>query len=389
MRTRAKTAVATSVATKAVVWGVVAGVAGLTTPSTPAFAQTPSIEYMQPLPGYAITRISGIADDGTVVGWHDPNGGFQPGPVFRYTPGGTRTEHGVGFGPVISGDGRVISIGTSGALATPRLYYDDGTTRDLPNLTLAGQERQGFVTHLNHDGSVAMLAASYDRPGEGRKTSYRWTESGGTQIPPFPLGGSTWNQTNGLSSDGRVAVGDWSPSSFSFEMPWGWTNAGSTLDPLVDLDGNMITNGRMLSVTGDGLTQYGWYDTGSFNIHPFSITGGVISPLDLGVVMGIRPVPEGTSYDGSVLVGSLGGNNGSWIWTQETGAMRAADFFVAHGVNVNTEDSFFRMLVSADGKHFAALAESGASILVTIPASGPTTVLMLSWIGASLRRRRR
>ncbi|MGD9790985.1 MAG: hypothetical protein AB7Q00_08065, partial [Phycisphaerales bacterium] len=52
-----------------------------------ALAQTPSIEFMQPLPGYTITRISGIADDGTVVGWHDPNGGFQPGPVFRYTPG--------------------------------------------------------------------------------------------------------------------------------------------------------------------------------------------------------------------------------------------------------------------------------------------------------------
>ncbi|MGD9789644.1 MAG: hypothetical protein AB7Q00_04770 [Phycisphaerales bacterium] len=294
---------------------------------------------------------------------------------------------------MISGDGRVISIGTSGALAPPRLYYDDGTTRDLPNLTLAGQERQGFVTHLNHDGSVAMLAAGFDRPGEGRKTSYRWTESGGTQIPPFPLGGSTWNQTNGMSSDGSIVVGNWAPSSLSTDMPWVWEDGGSALTPVVLPDGTPVNLGLLTTVSGDGRTTFLRYDGppagGRFMIHD-----GVATPYEyMSPLGGALSLPTGASYDGSVLVGSLGGNNGSWIWTQETGAMRAADFFRLRGIILPDGSRIDNLIVSGDGLHFGGQAgipgsESGGFV-ATIPAPGAVVSLILVGIGATGRRRRR
>ncbi|QQS09828.1 MAG: hypothetical protein IPK69_04190 [Phycisphaerales bacterium] len=337
-----------------------------------ALAQTPSIEYIEPLAGFTRTNVTSISDSGVVVGYSFNLDDSARGPVFRYTPGGTRTEYGVGFGAVISGDGRVISIGTSGALAPPRLYYDDGTTRDLPNLTLVGQERQGFVTHLNHDGSVAMLVAGFDRPGEGRKTAYRWTESGGAQIPPFP-GGSTWNQTNGVSSDGSIVVGDWAPSSLSTDRPWIWADGAASLTPVLDPAGVPIQIGGVGAISGDGRMIFYVSDAGP-GLRYVS-RDGVVEPWVFGgPLAGANIFPRYASFDGRVLVGSLSqsAGGGSWIWTQETGAMRANEFLQLHGVDVPLDRNIGSLLVSNDGLHFCGnigLVDVGArGFVATIPA---------------------
>ncbi len=345
-----------------------------------ALAQTPSIEFIEPSEGFTRTNVTGISDFGTVVGYSFNLSNSALGPVFRYTPGGARTEYGVGYGAVISGDGRVISIGTSGGLAPPRLYYDDGTTRDLPNLTLAGQERQGFVTHLNHDGSVAMLAASYDRPGEGRQTSYRWTESGGAQIPPFP-GGSSWNHANGMSSDGSIVVGDWASNSTMISGPWAWDATQPTLTSLVTQSGQPIVLGSATTITGDGRTIY----ASGFAIHD----GVAVGWTDGAPFTGI--FPSGASYDGSVLVGSLG-LSGSWIWTQETGAMRANEFLRLHGVDVPLDRNLGSLKVSGDGLHFGGLIgfeDIGTrGFVATIPSPNVLMPVSITALLATRRSRR-
>ncbi|QQS09277.1 MAG: hypothetical protein IPK69_01210 [Phycisphaerales bacterium] len=363
----------TSAMVRAAVGGLVV-LAGLTTPSTSALAQTPSIEYIQPSPGFTSTTVTGISHDGVVVGWSYTLGGSSNGPVFRYAPGGTRTEYAAGDLPRISGDGLVVGFSNSFTPnVPPRLYYDDGTFRDLPNVSLAGQTRQGRVTHLNTDGSIAMLNTSFV-DSIGRSTAYRWTESGGVQIPPFP-GGSTWNHANGMSSDGSIVVGDWAFNSTVISGPWAWDTSQPALTPLVTQSGQPILFGNATAITGDGRTIY----ASGFAIHD----GVAVGWTDGAPFTGI--FPSGASYDGSVLVGALGAPDGfgSWIWTQETGVMRAVDFFQYHGVDTGDLTLFSQLIVSGDGLHFAS-----GPVLVTIPTPGAMVSLILAGTLATTRRRR-
>ncbi len=373
------------------VWGAVGLAVGV---ADAVHAQTPSIEYIEPSAGFAKTRVTGISDHGVVVGWSLDLNDTSNGPVFRYAPGGSRTEYAAGGLPSISGDGRVVAFTNDFTPnVPPRLYYDDGTFRDLPNLTLGGQERQGRVTHLNHDGSVVMLAASYDRPGEGRLTSYRWTESGGAQIPPFP-GGSTWNHANGMSSDGRIVVGDWASNSTIPSAAWTWTDGGVGIDTPLDPNGNAVTHGRMTAISGDGSKAYGWYSPDQSTQIPIIITNGVTTPIVWdGVLIGSNAVPSGSSDDGSVLVGSLG-QFGSWIWTQETGALRANDFFILHGTDVSPTQNINNLVVSSDGLHFGGTMGMPAlsaprGFVVTLPVPGSIGILILAGFHGTARRRRK
>ncbi len=264
----------------------------------------------------------------------------------------------------------------------PRLFYDNGTFRNLPNVSLAGQTRQGRVTHLNVDGTVAMLNTSFI-DSIGRSTAYRWTESGGAQIPPFP-GGSTWNVANGMSSDGRLVVGNWAPSSLSTDMPWVWEDGGTSLMPLVDPTGTPIILGQAHTVSGDGRSIF---------VNRYVIHDGITTPFLLASPINGTPIiPNGASYDGSVLVGSLG-QFGSWIWTQETGAMRAEDYLRSQGLAVPEGAFFDTIFVSGDGQHFGGLVSlphnGGGCYLATIPAPGIASALILLGIGATTRRRRR
>ncbi|MGE3564140.1 MAG: hypothetical protein AB7J76_13480 [Phycisphaerales bacterium] len=323
-----------------------------------------------------------------MVGWsfNSISGGISTGPVFTYAPDGTRREYSNGTYPTISGDGRVVAI-TNPDTPTipPRLYYDNGTFRNLPNVSLAGQTRQGRVTHLSTDGSVAMLNTSFV-DSIGRSTAYRWTESGGAQIPPFP-GGSSWNHANGMSSDGSIVVGDWASNSTNQSSPMLWEDAGPSLSSVTLADGTPIDLGILTTVTGDGRTMFLRSDqapAGRYMIHD-----GVANPYMFDSPLGgALSLPTGASYDGSVLVGSLG-QFGSWIWTQETGALRARDFFIAQGVDVGNLQLFSDLIVSNDGLHFAADSGSTGSILITIPAPGLASALILFGIRATTRRRRR
>lgn len=103
-------------------------------------------------------------------------------------------------------------------------------------------------------------------------------------------------------------------------------------------------------------------------------------------------IPNGSSYDGSVLVGSLG-QFGSWIWTQESGAMRAGDFLRSQGLAVPEGAFFGTIFVSGDGQHFGGLVSlphnGGGGYLATIPSPGVTSSLLLLGFAATGRRRSR
>ncbi|MGD9790420.1 MAG: hypothetical protein AB7Q00_00805 [Phycisphaerales bacterium] len=355
--------------------GVAAGVTGS------ALAQTPAFELIEPSPGYTATWVSDIADNGTVVGWSFTGTVPGFGQTYRYTPGGARTEYGIGDFPRISGDGHVVSVDSVGSNFDVVLYRDDGTQHTIPPVIINGQSRRGRMTHLNRDGSIAML---YYRSTGNEFESFRWTLNGNTTtLPPFP-GGSSFNQTTGLSSDGRIAVGAWAPNSSFPDAPWAWTDGGSTLTPLLDPNGIPITFGRATAISGDGRSIY---------VNGFIIRDGLPIAWDHGSSF-VGIAASDASFDGNVLVGELGAANGggSWIWTQETGAIRAEAFLQMHGVSITAPYGISRLMVSNDGLHFAGLASAAGvdarGFVATIPSPGIVSSLILVGIGATARRRR-
>ncbi|QQS09906.1 MAG: hypothetical protein IPK69_04595 [Phycisphaerales bacterium] len=367
--------------------GVLVVLAGLTTPTTSALAQTPMIEFIQPSAGFTFVSIRDIADDGTVVALSYSGSGPGTSPVLRYSPGGNRVLYPSGTDARISGNAQVIGIktlgGPNGPIAT--LHYTNGSQRVLPGVVYQGQLRTGGVSHLNIDGTVAMLGVG---TGVSNESAYRWTLDGNTtSLPPIP-GGSTWNRAYGMSSDGSIVVGEQAPNSSVPAVPMSWTGGGSTLDTVLDPNGQAIFNGRLTAISGDGTKKYGVYNSGQFASPAIMITNGVTTPLELGDLAGFTELfPSGASYDGSVLVGSLGAQ-GSWVWTESTGAMRAADFFAYHGVDVNLESFFTGLVVSGDGLHFAGRSGPTGGALVTIPMPGTLVSLILGGTLATTRRRR-
>ncbi|MGD9790580.1 MAG: hypothetical protein AB7Q00_00005, partial [Phycisphaerales bacterium] len=216
---------------RAAVGGLVV-LAGLTTPSTSALAQTPAIEYIQPSPGFTFVSIRDIADDGTIVAMSYNGSAPTTSPILRYSPGGGRQELAVGSGPRISGDGNVIGFNSASDSLHPNLLYSNGTQHPVPGIIYRGQLQTGGVfTHLNHDGSVAMLQTA---TSVSDRTAFRWTQSNNAvRLPPIP-GGSTWNRAYGMSSDGSIVVGEWAPNSSVPAVPMSWTGGGSTLDTVLD-----------------------------------------------------------------------------------------------------------------------------------------------------------
>ncbi|MGD9791823.1 MAG: hypothetical protein AB7Q00_14990, partial [Phycisphaerales bacterium] len=222
----------TSAMVRAAVGGLVV-LAGLTTPTTSALAQTPAIEYIQPSPGFTFVSIRDIADDGTIVAMSYNGITESNSPIIRYSPGGVRQEFPIGRAPRISGDGLVVGYLPESNGFSPTLFYPDGSQHLVPGVVYQGQSRLGTITYMNRDGSVAMLSTSASN-GASERTAFRWTLEGDmSSLPPFP-GGSTWNQAYGMSSDGSIVVGEWAPNSSVPAVPMSWTGGGSTLDTVLD-----------------------------------------------------------------------------------------------------------------------------------------------------------
>ncbi|QQS10057.1 MAG: hypothetical protein IPK69_05405 [Phycisphaerales bacterium] len=376
--------------TSAMVRAALGGFGGLALLCGTALAQSPAFELIEPSAGYTGTWVSDIADNGTVVGWSFTGTVPGFGQTYRYAPGGARTEYGIGDFPRISGDAHVVSVDSVGSNFDVVLYRDDGTQHTIPPVIINGQSRGGRLTHLNRDGSIAML---YYRSAGSEFESFRWTLNGNTTtLPPFP-GGSSFNQTTGLSSDGRIAVGNWAPNFTQTNRPWVWEDGAPSLTTVLDPFGTSIQIGGVGTISGDGRTLFYVSDAGP-GLRYIS-RDGVVEPWVFGgPLAGANIFPQDSSFDGGVLVGSLGisDGGGSWIWTQATGAMRAEDFLSMHGVSIIAPYQISRLMVSNDGLHFAGLASAAGvdarGFVATIPSPGIVSSLILVGIGATAKRRR-
>ncbi|QQS09379.1 MAG: hypothetical protein IPK69_01780 [Phycisphaerales bacterium] len=374
--------------TSARVRAALGGLGGLALLCVPALAQTPAFELIEPSVGFAKTQVYDIADDGTIVAMSYNGSAPSNSPIIRYSPGGVRDEFPLGRAPRISGDGLVVGYLPESNGFSPTLFYPDGSQHLVPGVVYQGQSRLGTITYMNRDGSVAMLSTSASN-GASERTAFRWTSEGdATSLPPFP-GGSTWNSTTGLSSDGRIAVGNWAPSSASTDRPWVWGDGAPSLTPFALPDGTTANLGVISTLTGDGRTMFFRHDVAPGNL--YTITDGVANLYSIESPLGGQLyLPTDASFDGSVLVGELSG--GSWIWTQATGAMRAEDFLSMHGVNIAAPYGISRLMVSNDGLHFAGLASAAGvdamGFVATIPSPGIVSSLILVGIGATARRRR-
>ncbi|MGD9791629.1 MAG: hypothetical protein AB7Q00_12735 [Phycisphaerales bacterium] len=343
-----------------------------------ALAQTPAFELIEPSAGFTKTQVYDIADDGTIVAMSYNGSAPDNSPIIRYSPGGVRVEYPTGRAPRISGDGLVVGYNAEVNAFAPALVYPDGSQRLSPGVLYQGEVHRGGFEFLSRDGSVTMMTTA---AGLSDRTTYRWNVSTNTtSLPPFP-GGSTFNIVTGLSSDGRIAVGNWAPSSASTDRPWVWEDGGPALSPLTDPNGAPIVFGQAATISGDGRSIYA---------NGYVIRDGVATMWDSGsIIQGIFPTDA--SYDGSVLVGDPTGM--SWIWTQATGAVRAREFLLSHGVHIDANIGLTRLLVSNDGLHFAGSANvPGIGIrgfVATIPAPSVTSSLVCAGAIATVSGRRR
>ncbi len=376
-------------ATKAVVWGVVglaAGVAGH------VHAQTPSLRFIQPSPGYEHAGIADISDNGIIVARsynYSPSTWFTWGSAFKEDPsnlGAERVEFASGvYAARISGYGNVVAVSSTN-LDHDLLYYQDGSSISLPNLQYLDEEQQGRVTHISHDGSVVMLNASPFVDGHTQSLSYRWTSGTGTAQIPSVLQGSTYNTVRSISSDGRLVAGQAGPSVFGPHAAFLWDSTQSEFTPMTFPDGSPLgLDAEAPIMSGDGRTLFVRY------IDTVMIHDGVSTYWNPQGPYGVPGLlPADLSNDASVAIGG-GGAAGHWIWTEETGAISTRDYFSMHGIEFPAGGQIGVGGVSGDGLHFYGAYVFGdgtfEAYVATIPAPG-IAIPILTLLALSMTRRR-
>ncbi|QQS10116.1 MAG: hypothetical protein IPK69_05720 [Phycisphaerales bacterium] len=384
--------------------GLLTGLVALTSPSMSALAQTPSWQYIPPLTGETYFFPTDMSDSGIVVGGSGSIGN-QPSVlrhIERYDPasGATQPTLLTIFGSNqarISGDGQVVGGNWRGGAPLPSpgpaLEYSNGDLRLLPSVIIQGERRNSVIEHLSHDGTSAAMTYYPFQNGSTVQGNavYRWSvHDDVAQLPPSPLLGTTYSFVNGMSDDGRYIVGQMAPDIFTPDSPFAWDTQQSTLAPFLDLQGQPMGTGRATAVSGDGSRIYGWYYAENSVVTPYMISNGITEQLTFsGPLGGLALWPIDASFTGDVLIGPFG-SSGSWIWTEQSGAMLANDYFRSFGLDFPATARIRDLMVSGDGRHFAGWMESGsAGFVVTIPAPGVSVSFILAGTLASTRRRRR
>ncbi len=351
--------------------------------------------------GFAQSEASGVSADGAVVVGSALNAAGATEP-YRWTQGSGMV--GLGFLPgghpfpsggatAVSADGLVVvgsgSSFPNGQFATEgfRWTQDDGMIGigDLPN----GQ----FFSNSNAisgDGSIVVGASV----GSFGATPVRWTASDGIrQLDPstMPSGNAA-----GISGDGTVVVGTRDVNFAPLQgTPYRWTQ-GTGYVALADLPSGP-SYGRVDGVSDDGRVAVG-FGTTSFRseaVRWINETG----PFSLGDLPGGSPANVtssealAASADGSIIVGTsaLPGSTGSaaFIWDEVNGMRKVADVLTSLDVDLMGWQLYRATGISNDGTVIVGAgfnplgqSESWRATLATVPE--PEAFVMVCMAAAFL-----
>jgi uncharacterized membrane protein len=163
-----------------------------------------------------------------------------------------------------------------------------------------------FGARTNWDGSI-VIGTSASRPR-------RWRNSSTFEdLSPAPI---TYSFVRGISDDGRIAVGTLNDPEHP-PMPTVWRSGSSVAEPLPSFPGSVESYGT--GVSGDGETIVGVFTGGSGNQRAFKWSARSGYSLISSSFGGSFFTPNDASFDGSVVVGTVGSRAFAW---DENGAVR-------------------------------------------------------------------
>lgn len=315
----------------------------------------------------------GVSGDGTVVAGNGV--GVNGGEGFRWTqaggmvtlgdlPGGGIDNEAYG----ISSDGStIVGYGTSSSGIEAMRWTLAGGMVGLGDLV--GGSTFSIALGTSSDGSVVVGRGA----GVNGTEAFRWTQAGGMVGLGDLAGGVFSSVARGTNSDGSVVVGY--GSSANGTEAFRWTQAGGMVG-LGDFAGGTFSS-VAFATNSDGSVVVG-YGNNARGQEAFRWTqaGGMVG---LGVLPGgINSAAQATNSDGNVVVGSSNSHigNEAFRWTQAGGIQRVADWLATAGVSTAPGYTLINATgVSADGSVVVGSASGPngtEAYLARVVSTGPT-----------------
>ena len=254
----------------------------------------------------------------------------------------------------VSGDGDLV-VGTcfSDDIVMTQAYswaWQSGvppTALPIP----VGDDR-GFAYRISRDGSTIVGSTSNDAPPNNADHAAMWRAGAVTllgSIPPY-----TNSRAIGVSADGSVIVGNLYDPIAQRGAAFRWTAA----EGMVLLAGLSATRSTDVEgVSDDGRVAVGssspalninrlvrWHEAGPPE---------VLSPQISGV--GAMAV----SADGRVIVGS--GGNSAWLYSDQTGLVNLAPFLTSRGIDLHGWSLFACQNITPDGQYLVGDGWNGST----------------------------
>ncbi len=206
---------------------------------------------------------------------------------------------------------------------------------------VAGTPWRGVATSCSSDAQVVVGYQVTGQYGTGPYFAVRWTPSDGAVPLTTPVG-TTYSEASSVSANGGL-VGGWFLRPGQDWRAACWIGAGDFVE-LAMPPGHYQS--RVTAVSGDGNLIVGYAASGGYT--------GTIWSTD-GSLSGSTPgfVPQGVSYDGAVIVGSVFNAAGGIAtrWTAASGRVNLLDYLRAKGANAAGWSSLWSADdVSGDGK---------------------------------------
>lgn len=251
-------------------------------------------------------------------------GGLQPLATF---PGAT--DHRVSD---ISADGSKIVgwaiVSTPGSGGMRALAWSGGGVSALPSFEVSPPVGEFMVAQgISADGS---LIAGYGSNASNQYEGALWAGSGVIHLGFLPGGDSS--PANDVSPDGSVIVGR-DRLYYSPTQPYSvaWMSVGGGPPQSLGTNGNYESGATAVSTNGEVVVGYltEQYLTGPVRAARWTPSGG------WQVLEGTsgNSLPEDVTPDGTVIVGSMGGN--AFIWTEAHGAKDIKDLLeTEHGLDL-------------------------------------------------------
>jgi probable HAF family extracellular repeat protein len=290
---------------------------------------------------------------------------FDTTPLVRPVPAG------------LSGDGTVVA-GTASAVGLgQRAFVRDsvGTLTDLG--TLVG-DVNSFANGLSRDGRVAVGNSATAVGPNYRARAFRWTAQEGMSSLPGSQPLHDEVIARATSADGSVVVGySTNLNGADFADAFVWRNGVTTALPERDWVADAW-----------GVSADGRYVVGDTGYIPTAVRWDLVTGEMLEIGAGVAGFGRGVavSDDGRVVVG------GVHVWREGVGAQTLSEYAASFSIALPPGVALAAARgISADGRTIVGTAlvngTMGRAFVLTIPTPGAVVMLGLAGVVASRRRR--